>query len=153
MGVSGDDSQTELIGLLERERANRLRIYVTLGVVLAAMTGILLDAFWFPWSTNLNRMLPFLGLVVVCIGGLWFADRLSRENQRLKERILVLAEGLGGTVQKHLSRGHQVALEAQLRFNRKLAYALVGVGLVGALSLAAHGCYSATKKTMAMVPP
>ena len=67
MGVSGDDSQAELIGLLERERSNRLRIYVTLAVVLAALTGVLLDAFWLPWATTLNRVLPFLGLVVVCV--------------------------------------------------------------------------------------
>ena len=137
MGVSGgDDNQAELIGLLERERANRLRIYVTLAVVLASMTGILLDIFWFPWATAGSRMLPFLGLVVVCVGGLWFSDKLSRENQRLKERILVLAERLEGTVQEGISKGHQAALEAQLSFNRRLAYALVGVGLLGALSLA-----------------
>ena len=62
--------------------------------------------------------------------------KLSRENKRLKERIVVLAEGLTGMAQEELARGQQEALEAQLQFNRKLAYALVGVGLVGALSLA-----------------
>ena len=81
-------------------------------------------------------MLPFLGLVVVCIGGLWFSDKLSRENQRLAERISVLAEGLTGMAIRELSRGQQEALDAQFRLNRKLAYALVGVGLLGALSLA-----------------
>lgn len=120
--MSGDDNQAELIGLLERARFNRLRIYVTLAVVLAAMTGILLDAFWMPWATTLNRVLPFLGLVVVCIGGLWFADRLSRENQRLKERIFVLAEGLTGAVQERLSRGQQVALETQTRVKSILRF-------------------------------
>ena len=132
----GSDPGAELITLLERERSNRLRIYVTLAVVLAAMTGILLDAFWFPWTTAGSRMLPFLGLVVVCVGGLWFADKLSRENQRLAERISVLAEGLEGRVQEKLSTDQQAALEAQLSFNRRLAYALVGVGFIGALSLA-----------------
>ena len=129
MGVSGDDSQAELIGLLERERSNRLRIYVTLAVVLAALTGVLLDAFWLPWATTLNRTRPFMGLVGVCGGGLWFADRLSKENQRLKERIWVLVEGLEGGVQERLSRGQQEALAAQFQFNRKLAYTLVAVGL------------------------
>ena len=57
-------------------------------------------------------MLPFMGLVVVCIGGLWFADKLSRENQRLKDRIFVLAEGLEGMAPERLSRGQQAALEA-----------------------------------------
>ena len=52
-------------------------------LVPAALTANLLDAIWFSWATAGNRMLPFLGLVVVCIGGLWLADKLSREKQRL----------------------------------------------------------------------
>ena len=135
MSGSGDPG-TELIGLLLRERSNRRRIWATLAAVLASLTAILLDIFWFPWATAGERILPFLGLVVVCVGGLWFADRLSKENQRLAGRISVLAEDLEGTVQEKLSRDQQAALEAQLSFNRKLAYALVGVGLLGALSLA-----------------
>lgn len=134
MSVGGDPG-AELIGLLIRERSNRRRIWVTLAVVLAAMAAILLDAFWMPWTTAGDRVLPFLGLVAVCGVGLWFADRLSRENQRLKERIVVLAEGLEGVVQEHLSRGQQEALEAQLSFNRKLVYALMVVGCVGGISL------------------
>ena len=74
----GVDPSSELIRLLLQERSNRRRIYVTLGVVLAAMTGILLDAFWQPWATAGDRIVPFLGLLVVCVGGLWFADRLAR---------------------------------------------------------------------------
>ena len=104
--MTGDGNRgSELIGLLEQARSNRLRIYITLAVVLAAMTGILLDAFWMPRATTTNRVLPFLGLVLVCVGGLWFADKLSRENQRLKERIMVLAEGLTEAVQETLSKG------------------------------------------------
>ena len=53
--MSGDDNQAELIGLLERERSNRRRIYFTLAVVLAAMTGILLDIFWQHWATAGSR--------------------------------------------------------------------------------------------------
>ena len=132
----GGDPGAELIALLLGEKSNRRRIWATLAVVLAAMTGILLDAFWMPWATILNRVLPFMGLVAVCIWGLWFASRLAAENERIEARILVLAEGLEGMVQEKFSRDQQAALVAQLSFNRRLAYALVGVGLLGALSLA-----------------
>ena len=136
MTVGGADPSSELIGLLLQERSNRRRIYASLAAVLAALTAILLDIFWFPWATAGDRMLPSLGLVVVCIGCLWLADKLSRENQRLAERISVLAEGMEWMALKELTRGQQEALDAQLRLNIRLAYALVVVGVAGGLSLA-----------------
>ncbi len=47
----------------------------------------------------------------------------------------MLAEGLTVAVHEQLSRAQQDALTVQLMFNRGLAYALVGVGFVGGISV------------------
>ena len=136
-GDDKDDRARQVLALMRRLRSNRRGVYVALAIVVICATGIGLDFFWNQGAEVVVRWGPLIGLAAVAVAGLWFAVRLSRENEGLMSQIKELAKQLeveGEPFQ--VDDDQQAALATTLKFNERLSLALVAVGFLGAISIA-----------------
>lgn len=139
MKFSEDDKHghaRKILALMRRLRTNRHGIYVALAIVVICATGIGLDALWGQQQSEVAvRWGALLGLVVVAATGLWFAVRLSRENEQLVSQIKELAQQLEGEAFQ-ADEDEQAALASTFKFNERLSLALVAVGFLGGITMA-----------------
>ena len=138
--MEADSVETLLLRAMLKVRSNRRGIYVALGIVLVATTGVCFDTFRSLQDPGAEmRWLPFVGLLVVAAVGMWVANRLSRENEQLLVSIKALSEQLEGTACESCrapAQEEQAALDATFKLNERLSLALIAVGFLGGVSLA-----------------
>ena len=138
--LEADSVETLVLRAMLKVRSNRRGIYVALGIVLVATTGVCFDTFRSLQHPGAEmRWLPFLGLLAVAAVGMWVANRLSHENEQLLVSIKALSEqleGTGGEPYREPAQEEQAALDATFKLNERLSLALIAVGFFGGVSLA-----------------